>query len=34
VMGIALTYLFVRALEESEREQQRSERLEDRAATL
>jgi putative membrane protein len=34
VMGIALTYLFVRALEESEREQQRAERLEDRAAAL
>ncbi|HEY4096929.1 MAG TPA: cytochrome c oxidase assembly protein [Baekduia sp.] len=29
VMGIALTYLFVRALNESEREQQRAERLED-----
>jgi putative membrane protein len=32
VMGIALAYLFVRALEESEREQQRRERLEDQAA--
>jgi putative membrane protein len=29
VMGIALAYLFVRALNESEREQQRAERLED-----
>jgi putative membrane protein len=34
VMGIALAYLFVRALEESEREQQRAERLEDHAAAL
>jgi cytochrome c oxidase assembly factor CtaG len=29
VMGIALAYLFIRALEQSEREQQRRERLED-----
>ena len=32
IMGIALAYLFIRALEESEREQQRLEALEDRAA--
>ena len=31
-MGIALAYLFIRALEDSEREQQRLEALEDRAA--
>src|SRR5688500_17338901 len=30
IMGIALAYLFIRALEESEREQQRAEALEDR----
>jgi hypothetical protein len=29
VMGIALAYLFVRALDESERAEQRAERLED-----
>ena len=29
VMGIALACLFIRALEQSEREQQRRERLED-----
>jgi cytochrome c oxidase assembly factor CtaG len=32
IMGIALAYLFIRALEESEREQRRAEALEDRAA--
>jgi hypothetical protein len=32
IMGIALAYLFIRALEQSEREQQRIEALEDRAA--
>jgi cytochrome c oxidase assembly factor CtaG len=32
IMGVALAYLFIRALEESEREQQRAEALEDRAA--
>ena len=31
VMGIALAYLFIRALDESEREQRRAEALEDRA---
>jgi putative membrane protein len=34
IMGIALTYLFVRALTESEREQQRAEALADRAEAL